>query len=100
MATEQRQDVATSWRTAGTAADLLVAEESVAATATAREGGEKSNLLHEGFLKLGASFMIALVCFAQRVGTYLLGGKFPTSTSTNNMVLIDVAPSIFTNGPK
>ena len=40
---------------AGTAADLLVAEESVAATATAREGGEKSNLLHEGFSKLGGS---------------------------------------------
>jgi len=50
MATERRQDVATSWRTAGTAADLLVAEESMAglgsaaatatatAAATAREG--------------------------------------------------------------
>ena len=56
MATEQRQDVATSWRMAGTAADLLVAEESMAglgsaattatATATTRERGEKYNLLH------------------------------------------------------
>ena len=42
---------------------------SVAATATAttREGGEKSNLLHEGFLKLGAPLTVVLVCFAQRV---------------------------------
>ena len=74
MATEQRQDVAMSWRTAGTAADLLVAEESMAglgsaaATATAREGEEKSNLLHEGFPKLGAPHMVVLVCFAQGVG--------------------------------
>ena len=44
------------------AADLLVAEESMAglgsaaamATATAREREEKYNLLHEGFSKLGA----------------------------------------------
>ena len=36
---------------------------SAAATATAR-GGEKSNLLHEGFPKLGAPFMVILVCFA------------------------------------
>ena len=70
------------------------------ATATTREGGEKSNLLHEGFLKLGAPLTVVLVCFAQGVGTYLLGEKLPTSTSTSNMVLIDVAPSIFTNGPK
>ena len=78
MATEQRQDVATSWRTAGTAADLLVAEESMAglgsaaatATATAR-GGEKSNLLHERFPKLGAPHTVVLVCFAQGVGRYI-----------------------------
>ena len=57
MATEQGQDVATSWRTAGTAA--------------AREGGEKSNLLHEGFSKLGAPLTVVLVCFAQEVGIYL-----------------------------
>jgi hypothetical protein len=44
----------------GTAADLLVADESMAglgsaaATATARERGEKYNLLHERFTKLGA----------------------------------------------
>ena len=68
MATEQRQDVATSWRTAGTAADLLVAEESmaglgsVAATATARERGEKYNLLYEGFSKLGAPLTVVLAC--------------------------------------
>ena len=39
------------------------------ATATTR--GEKSNLLHEGFLKLGAPLMVVLVCFAQEVGTDL-----------------------------
>ena len=41
----------------------------VVATATAREGGEKSNLLHGGFSKLGAPLMVVLVCFAQGVGT-------------------------------
>jgi hypothetical protein len=61
------------------AADLLVAEESmaglgsVAATATAREKGEKYNLLHERFPKLGAPLTVVLVCFAQGVGSYLLG---------------------------
>ena len=44
--------------------------------------------------------MIVLMCFAYEVGTYLLEEKLPTSTSTSNIVLIDVAPSIFTNGPK
>ena len=73
---------------------------SAAATATVREGGEKSNLLHEGFPKLWAPLMVVLVCFAQGVGTYLFGEKLSTSTSTSNMVLIDVAPSTFTNGPK
>jgi len=38
------------------------------ATATARERGEKYNLLHEGFPKLGAPYMVVLVCFAQGVG--------------------------------
>ena len=38
------------------------------ATATARERGEKYNLLHEGFPKLGASHMVVLVCYTQRVG--------------------------------
>ena len=71
---------------------------SATVTATAREGGEKSNLLHEGFSKLGAPLTVVLVCFAQGVGTYLLGEKLPTSTSTSNMVLIDVAPFTFTNG--
>ena len=42
---------------------------SAAATATAREGGEKSDLLHEGFLKLGAPLTVVLVCFAQGIGT-------------------------------
>ena len=46
----------------GTAADRRM---------SAREGGEKSNLLHEGFPKLGAPFIVILVCFAQRVGTYI-----------------------------
>ena len=36
-------------------------------TAMAREG-EKSNLLHEGFPKLGAPLTVALVCFTQGVG--------------------------------
>ena len=67
---------------------------------TLREGGEKSNLLHERFPKLGAPLMVVLVCFAQGVGTYISGEKLPTSTSTSNMVLIDVAPSPCTNGPK
>jgi hypothetical protein len=55
---------------AGTAADLLVVEESMtglgsaAATATARERGEKYNLLHERFSKLGAPLTIVLMCFA------------------------------------
>ena len=60
---------------------------------------EKSNLLHEEFPKLGASLIVILVCFIQEVGTYLLGEKLPTSTSTSNMILIDVAPSTFTNRP-
>jgi hypothetical protein len=53
----------------GTAADLLVAEESMAglgsaaAAATARERGEKYNLLHERFPILGAPLMVVLVCF-------------------------------------
>ena len=53
-----------------------------------------------GIFKLGAPLMVVLVYFAQRVGTYLLRKKLPTSTSTSNIVLIDVAPSTFTNGPK
>ena len=61
---------------------------------------EKYNLLHERFFKLGAPLTVVLVCFAQWVGTYLQGEKLPTSTSTSNMVLIDVAPSTFTNRPK
>jgi len=36
---------------------------SAAAAATVREGGEKSNLLHEGFFKLGALLTLVLVCF-------------------------------------
>ena len=36
-----------------------------------KEGGEKSNLLHEGFPKLGASLTVVLVCFAQEIGTYI-----------------------------
>ena len=44
---------------------------SVAATATARERGEKYNLLHEGFPKLGAPLTVVLVCFAQGVGPHI-----------------------------
>jgi hypothetical protein len=59
----------------GTAADLLVAEESMAgldsAAAMARERGEKYNLLHERFPKLGAPFTVILVCFAQGIGVYI-----------------------------
>jgi len=40
------------------------------ATATAR-GGEKSNLLHERFPKLGAPFTVVLVCFVQGVGPHI-----------------------------
>ena len=47
-----------------------MASGSVAATtttaATAR-GGEKTNLLHEIFFKLGAPLTVVLVCFAQGV---------------------------------
>ena len=50
---------------------------SVAATTTAREGGEKSNLLHEGFPKLGASLMVVLVCFVQEVGHIYREKNFP-----------------------
>ena len=80
--------------------ERMVGLGSAAATATSREGVEKSNLLHDGFPKLGAPLTVVLVCYAQGVGTYLWGEKLPTSTSTNNMILIDVAPSTFTNGPK
>ena len=38
------------------------------ATTTARERGEKYNLLHEGFPKLGAPHMVVLVYFTQGVG--------------------------------
>ena len=72
---------------------------SVAATAMATARGEKINLLHEGFPKLGAPHTVVLVCFAQGVGRYIYGEKLSTSTSTSNMVLIDVAPSTFTNRP-
>jgi hypothetical protein len=61
------------------AADLLVAEESMAglgsaaatATATVREREEKYNLLHERFPKLGAPLTVVLVCFTQGVATYI-----------------------------
>ena len=69
------------------------------AMATTRERGEKYNLLHEGFPKLGALHTVVLVCLAQEVGTYIQGGELPTSISTSNIVLIDVAPSTFTNRP-
>ena len=53
----------------------LVVEESMvglgSAAAMAREGEEKSNLLHEEFLKLRAPLTVVLVCFNQGVGTYL-----------------------------
>ena len=70
------------------------------ATATARERGEKYNLLHEEFLKLGASLIVALVYFVQGIGTDLYEEKLSTSTSTSDMILINVAPSACTNGPK
>ena len=80
--------------------DGSTASGSLAATTMAMARGEKSNLLHERFSKLGALLTVVLMCFAQGVGTYLFGEKLSTSTSTSNMVLIDVAPSTFTNGPK
>jgi hypothetical protein len=60
----------------GMAADLLVTEESMAgpgsaaATATARERGEKYNLLHKRFSKRGSSTVV-FMCFAQGIGTYI-----------------------------
>jgi hypothetical protein len=88
----------------GMAAALLVVEESMAglgsAATTARERGEKYNLLHDRFSKLGAPLTIVLVCFAQGVGTYIYGEKLSTSMSTSDMVLIDVAPSTSANRPK
>ena len=63
----------------------------------AREGGEKSNVLHEEFLKLGAPLTIVLVCFAQEIGIYIERGELPISISISNMVLIDVTLSIFIN---
>ena len=49
-----------------------MASGSVAATATATvRGGEKSNLLHEGFFKLGVPLTVVFVCFVQGVGTDL-----------------------------
>ena len=73
---EQRLDrTQPRWRLIGTwQVALLVAEErmaglgSAAVMAMARERGEKYNLLHEGFPKLGASLTVVLVCFAQEVG--------------------------------
>ena len=53
---------------------------------------ENYNLLHEGFPKLGA-LHIVLVCFVQGISTYIYGEKLPTSTSTSDMVLIDLQPS-------
>jgi hypothetical protein len=86
-----------------TAVDLLVAEESMdglgSVAATARERGEKYNLLHERFPKLGAPLTVVLVCFSHGVGPYLLGEKLSTFTSTSNMLLIEVAPSVSTNRP-
>jgi hypothetical protein len=73
------------FKNTGTAADLLVAKESLAglgsavATATARERGEKYNLLHERFLKLGAPLKVVLMCFAQEIGPYLLGENSSSS---------------------
>jgi len=49
----------------------LVAMAMATATAMTRERGEKYNLLHEGFPKLGAPHTVVLVCLAQRVGTYI-----------------------------
>ena len=34
-------------------------------------GRENSNLLHEGFSKLGAPLTVVLVCFAQGVGPHI-----------------------------
>jgi len=81
-------------------AELGRAAAAATAAATARERGEKYNLLHEGFFKLGTPLTVVLVYFAQGVGIYLYGEKLHISTSTSNMVLIDVAPSTCTNGPK
>ena len=49
----------------------MTATVTATAMATARERGEKYNLLHEGFPKLGALHTVVLVCFAQGVGRYI-----------------------------
>ena len=49
----------------------MVSGSAAATTTTTVIEGEKSNLLHEGFPKLGAPLTVVLVCFAQGVGTYL-----------------------------
>jgi hypothetical protein len=62
--------------------------------------GEKSNLLHERFPKLMAILTVVFfVCFAQGLVHIYREKNSPTSTSISNMVLIDVAPSVFTNRP-
>jgi hypothetical protein len=67
--------------------------------ATAAEKRRKYNLLHERFPKLGAPLMVVLVCFAHGGRYIFIGRKLLAFTSTSNMVLIDVAPSVFTNRP-
>jgi hypothetical protein len=47
-----------------------------------------------------APLTVVLRFFAEGVGTYIYGGKLFAFTSTSNMVLIDVAPSTSTDGPK
>jgi hypothetical protein len=62
--------------------------------------GEKYNLLHQRFPKLGTPLAVVLVCFAQGVATYIYGEKLSTSMSTSDIVLINVAPSTSANRPK
>jgi hypothetical protein len=57
---------------------------------------ENTNLLPYDFL-IETPIVVFLVCLFSRIDTYILGGKPPTSISTSNMVLIDVAPSTFTH---
>ena len=48
---------------------------SAAAAATTTREGEKSNLLYEGFVKLGAPLTVVLVCFVQGVVDIYIGRK-------------------------
>ena len=80
--------------------ELRLVQGIEASTMAARQQKKKNIiLLYERFSKLEAPHMVVLVYLTQGVGTYIQGEKLFTSTSISNMVLIDVAISIFTNRP-